>query len=147
MHNFYILNKKKGTVFFFWPIRYTFSKNSVERLDGKKKGRVLFSSQLDGFKAGQLRHMCEKPVGWFEKKRDSVFFLACWMDWRLARFDICVKTPVGWLDDQKKRDILFRNRPLDRWMVKKKREGIFFLTCWMESRLVNSGIWVEKPVG
>merc|ERR1712121_194363 len=95
----------------------------------KKNRRVFFFDLLDGFKAGQLRHMCGNAcwiVGWLEKKRDSVFFLACWMDWRLARFDICVKNPVGSLDDQKKRDILFQNRPLDGWMAKKKREGIFF---------------------
>ena len=43
--------------------------------------------------------------------------------------DIYLKMPVDWLTDQK------------------KREGIFFLTCWMDSRLVNSDICVEKPVG
>merc|ERR1711888_64934 len=81
------------------------------------------------------------------KNMYSVFFLACWMDFRLARFDISVESPVGSLDDQKKRDIVFENTPLDCWMGKKKRESLLFLACWMDSELVKPDICVEKPVG
>ena len=103
----------------------------VDRLtDQKKTGGYFFFDLLDGIKAGQLRHMCGNAcwiVGWLEKKRDSVFFLACWMDWRLARFDICVENPVGSLDDQKKNGTYFFET--DHWMVgwpKKNGGGFFF---------------------
>ena len=69
------------------------------------------------------------------------------MDFRLARFDVCVESPVGSLDDQKKRDIVFENTPLDCWIGKKKQESLLFLACWMDSELVKSDICVEKPVG
>ena len=58
-----------------------------------------------------------------------------------------MERPVGWLDDQKKRDIVFENTPLDRWMGQKKWDSILFLACWMDSELVKSDICVEMPVG
>ena len=89
-----------------------------------------------------------------QKKQENVVFLACRMDLRLARFDICVERPVGWLDDQKKRDIVFEKTPLDRWMGRKKRGDYFIFglldgfragqvrymcgnACWMVG-------WVKK---
>ena len=69
-------------------------------------GQYFIFGLLDGFRVGQVRYMCGNAcwmVGWVKKKREYVFFLACWMDLRLARFDICVERPVGWLDDQKTR--------------------------------------------
>ena len=50
IHNFYILNKEKRDSVFFLPVGYTFSKNSVEWLDGKKKRKSPFF----------------QPVGWIQ---------------------------------------------------------------------------------
>ena len=56
-----------------------------------------------------------------------------WMDSKLVLIDINVETPVGWLDDPKKWDIRFKNRPLDGWMA-------------MASRRPKSDTY-ENPVG
>ena len=54
----------------------------------------------------------------------------------MVLFDIYVKTPVGWLDDpKKKRDIVLKNRPLDGWMTQKKRDIVLKkhpLDGWMD---------------
>ena len=69
-------------------------------LDDQKKQDIVFENT-------PLHH-------WMgQKKWDSIFFLACWMDSELVKSDICVEMPVGWLDGSKKTGVCF------------------FLACWM----------------
>ena len=68
------------------------------------------------------------------------------MDWRLARFDICVKNPVGSLDDQKKTGHTFSKQTIGWLDGQKKREGIFFFGLLTGSSSNKSDTCLETPV-
>ena len=86
--------KKNGTVLFFLPVGWISDWPCLMYVN-------FIFGLFDGSELVKSHIIVEKPVGWLDgSKINGTFFLACWMDLRLARFDICVESPVGTLDDQ-----------------------------------------------
>ena len=94
--------EKKREYVFFWPVGW---------LDDQPGLIYVWKDLLDGWMTEKNRDIVfeNTPLDcWMgKKKRESLLFLACWMDSELVKPDICVEKPVGWLDGSKKYGTVF----------------------------------------